>query len=395
MNGIEYIGLQELLLKVQEAVMDKLPERVWLRAEISELKCNVSGHCYLTLVEKSEDSESLLAKVPAIIWASTWRTLSPFFVSETGKDLEVGMTVLVRVQVQYSELYGLSLIISDIDPSFTVGELELQRQRTIARLQEEGMFEMNSTLELPRLPRRFAVISSRTAAGYRDFLRQLTGNEYGYRFEVTLFDAVMQGNDAPESIIAALDEIAAVADQFDAVLIMRGGGGAMDLVCFDDYDLAANVAQFPLPVLTGVGHDHDYHVIDMVAHTYLKTPTALADHIVDIFAEEEWCVDSLAQRLHLALRGKYTGQIARVDTFMQRVASAVTMRCLSERHKVETLEGKIVAASPEDVLKRGFTMTLKGGRRVLSVDEIGMGDELKIMFKDGIIDVSVCNTKKQ
>ena len=310
------IGLLALQEQVKEALEERFFESVWLQAEISELKQNPSGHCYLTLVEKDPRSNALLAKASAVVWASTWRMVKPYFESQAGRALAPGMSVLVRVQVSYSALYGFSLVIYDIDPSFTVGELELARQRTIARLEAEGMFGMNAALPLPPLPRRLAVISSATAAGYRDFLRHLSENEYGFRFLTRLFPAVMQGAEAPASIIAALDAVAAEVESaagsqaapFDAVLILRGGGGAMDLVCFDDYDLAVNVAQFPLPVLTAIGHDHDFHVVDMVAHTHVKTPTALADWLIDRFSAEEWQVESLLQRLHLAVRSKAEAQ---------------------------------------------------------------------------------------
>ena len=276
--------------------------------------------------------------------------------------------MLVRVQVNYSVLYGLSLVIYDIDPSFTVGELELARQRTIAKLEAEGMFEMNGQLPLPLLPRRLAVISSETAAGWRDFVRHLDGNEYGFRFCLQLFPALMQGEAAPASIIAALDAVAAELDAvpgaFDAVLILRGGGGAMDLVCFDDYDLAVNVAQFPLPVLTAIGHDHDYHIIDRVAHTHVKTPTALADWLVDRFASEAWRIDTLLQRLHLAVRTHATAQLGALDAMKLRVEHAMLDRHADALHRLDVLERRIDAVNPQRALERGFLIALdKHGRR--------------------------------
>ena len=325
-DTVRPLGLLALQSRIKEALDDTFLETVWLQAEISELKQNPSGHCYLTLVEKDPRSNALVAKASAVVWASTWRMVKPYFAAQAGRPLEAGLSVLVRVQVSYSPVYGLSLVVYDIDPSFTVGQLELARQRTIARLQAEGMFDMNSQLELPPLPRRLAVISSATAAGYRDFMRHLEGNEYGFRFRTRLFQAVMQGTEAPASIIAALDAVAAEADAFDAVLILRGGGGAMDLVCYDDYDLAVNVAQFPLPVLTGIGHDHDYHIVDQVAHTHVKTPTALADWIVERFAAEAWQVESLLQRLHLAVRSKAVRQQGVIDALALRVSHAATTR---------------------------------------------------------------------
>lgn len=389
MGNEEHISLLQLLETVRDSLQESFYECVWVRAEISELKQNRSGHCYLTLVEKDRDSYLLLAKVPAIVWAATYRTLKPYFFSATGSDLAVGMNVLVKVQVQYSEMYGLSLIIYDIDPSFTVGGLELARKKTIERLKADGMFDMNSTLELPVLPRRLAVITSETAAGYRDFMRQLHENEYGFSFSTELFPAIMQGTDAPASIIGALDAVLERAGDFDAVLVLRGGGGAMDLVCFDDYDLAVNVAQFPLPVLTGIGHDHDYHVIDMVANISVKTPTALADFIVDMFAQEGYRVDSIAQRLHLALKGKFSREEALVDNRVTAMRQAVQVKCLKESGRLDLYESRISAANPEAVLSKGYAIAMKDGRRVDSIRSLENGDVVKVMLKDGTFEAQI------
>ena len=383
------IGLLALQEQVKQAVEEAFFETVWLQAEISELKQHPSGHCYLTLVEKDSRSNAMLAKASAIVWASSWRTIRPYFESQTGRSLEPGMSVLVRVQVSYSALYGLSLVVYDIDPSFTVGELELARQRTIARLQEEGMFEMNALLPLSALPRRLAVISSATAAGYRDFCRHLDENEYGFKFGVRLFLALMQGADAPASIIAALDAVAAESDAFDAVLILRGGGGAMDLVCFDDYDLAVNVAQFPLPVLTAIGHDHDFHVVDMVAHTHVKTPTALADWLIDRFAAEEWQIDSLMQRLHLTIRSKATLQQGVLDALQLRMAHAVHFRHAEALQKVEALALRLDAVDPQRALDRGFLIALRNGRRAATAAAFAPGDRLTLLFRDGRVETTV------
>ena len=383
------IGLKALLEQVKTALDAQFTGSLWLRAEISELKRHPSGHCYLTLVEKDPDSNALQAKAAAVVWASAWRMIQPYFMSQTGRELAPGMQVLVRVQVSYSPLYGLSLVVYDIDPSFTVGELELARQRTIARLEAEGMFGMNAQLALPALPRRLAVVSSETAAGWRDFQRHLSGNEYGFRFQLKLFPALMQGDAAPESIIAALDAIAAQADDFDAVLILRGGGGAMDLVCFDDYDLAVNVAQFPLPVLTAIGHDHDYHVIDQVAHTYVKTPTALADWLIDRFAAEAWQLDVLLQRLHLAVRTHATRQLGVLDALRLRMDHAVRNRHADALHALDLLEGRVDAVNPQRALERGFLIALKEGRRTASAAAFSPGDRLSLLFRDGVVEAEV------
>jgi exodeoxyribonuclease VII large subunit len=383
------IGLLALQEQVRQALEDTFYETVWLQAEISELKQNPSGHCYLTLVEKDPRSNALLAKAPAIVWASTWRMVKPYFESQTGRALAPGLSVLIRVQVNYSALYGLSLIVYDIDPSFTVGELELARQRTIVRLQEEGMFGMNAALPLPVLPRRLAVISSATAAGYRDFQRHLSENEYGFQFRTTLFPAVMQGADAPASIITALDAVAAEAEAYDAVMILRGGGGAMDLVCFDDYELAVNVAQFPLPVLTAIGHDHDFHVIDMVAHTHVKTPTALADWLIERFAGEDWQVDLLLQRLHLAVRAKAEAQRGVLESMRLRISNAVAVRHGDALHALDLLQQRLDAVNPQRALDRGFLIALKNGRRAASASVFAPGDRLTLLFRDGTVEAEV------
>lgn len=380
-NGIR---LSELLKVVGAGVQAAVPAPVWVEAEISEIKNHPSGHCYLTLVE-TDDNGRVKAKTPAVIWASTYRLLKPYFESETGQGLEVGMNILVRAQVQFSELYAFSLVISDINPSFTLGELELQRRRTITRLEEEGMMDMQQSLELPQLPRRFAVISAQTAAGYRDFMRHLHENEYGFKFETTLFPAVMQGKESPQSIVAAMDAVAQSAEAFDAVLILRGGGGAMDLVCFDDYDLAVNVAQFPLPVLTGIGHDHDYHIVDMVAYANVKTPTALADYLVDIFAQEDFRLESLASRLQLAVKGKATKDLALFDGLILRIRNAFERNVGDRVHALDKIELKLSAADPQKVLERGYSIVLKDGRKVISLGDVVPGDSLTLLLKDGVI----------
>ena len=388
-DTVRPLGLLALQSRIKEALDDTFLKTVWLQAEISELKQNPSGHCYLTLVEKDPHSKALLARASAVVWASTWRMVRPYFETQTGRPLEAGMSVLVRVQLSYSVLYGLSLVVYDIDPSFTVGELELARQRTIARLQAEGMFDMNGQLPLPLLPRRLAVISSPAAAGWRDFRRQLENNEYGFRFLLRLFPAVMQGDAAPESIIAALDLVAEAAGDFDAVLVLRGGGGAMDLVCFDDYDLAVNVAQFPLPVLTAIGHDHDYHIIDQVAHTYLKTPTALADWLLDRFAGEAWRLDTLVQRLHLAARTHATALTGALDALKLRLIHAVIDKHSDALHSLDLLERRIDAANPRRALDRGFLIALRNGRRASAAAAFSPGDRLSLLFRDGSVEAEV------
>ena len=381
--------MYELQHRIQGTLAEEFAGKYWVRAEVSECKLNPAGHCYLTLVEKAEGDGTLQARASAIVWASAWRLVGPYFERETGSPISAGMKILVQAQVQYSELYGLSLIITDIDPAFTLGELEAARRRTLLRLEEEGMLDLNGQLPLPALPRRFAVITSETAAGWRDFRHHLHDNEYGFKFTTVLFQATMQGSDAPASIIAAMDAVAAREDEFDALLILRGGGGASDLVCFDDYELAVNVAQFPLPVLTGIGHDHDHHIIDDVAHTCVKTPTALADYLIDLFAAADYELSSLAQRLRLALEGKVSRSEAQLEARLLRIRSAVALRFTLEEKRLETLSLRLAAADPQAQLARGGSLVLRSGVRATRAADFASGDRLTVLFGDGAVEATV------
>ncbi|HKM12505.1 MAG TPA: exodeoxyribonuclease VII large subunit [Bacteroidales bacterium] len=393
MDDRKLYTLYQLQSEISEVLTENFTDSLWVRSEVSECSVNRSGHCYLTLVEKEEESGRLLAKCSAVIWAQTYRILSAHFRSVTGSDIVAGMNVLLKVQVNYSELYGLSLNVRDIDPSFTIGNLELERQKTIAHLSEQGMMELNSALELPTLPRRLAVISAETAAGYRDFIQHLHGNIYGFAFSTTLFPAPMQGAEAPAGIIAVLDTIAQRIEEFDAVLILRGGGSVMDLVCFDDYDLALNVAQFPLPVLTGIGHDKDYHVIDMVAWHNLKTPTALADYFIEIFAHEEQAVLSLISRLKLALKSKSHRELALFDNMKVRIRSAISIKASEALRKVDLLQARLVAADPRTLIAKGYLVVLKDGRRIASGADLLPGQRLKVMFSDAVVECEVISNE--
>ena len=384
----QIISLGALQQRIRASLAKDFAGTQWVRAEVSECKVNPAGHCYLTLVEKEAEG-ALCARASAIVWASSWRLIGPYFERETGQSLSSGMSILVQAQVQYSELYGLSLIITDIDPSFSVGELERARRRTLLRLEEEGMLDLNGRLPLKALPRRFAVITSETAAGWRDFRRHLHENEYGFRFGTTLFQATMQGSEAPGSIIAALDAVAAREAEFDAVLILRGGGGASDLICYDDYELAVNVAQFPLPVLTGIGHDHDRHIIDEVAHTSVKTPTALADYLIDLFASADYELASLSTRLRLALESKMARSQGQLDALLIRLKGALSMRYTMEQQRLETLRLRIAAADPAAQLERGGALVLREGVRAASAAEFAPGDRLTAVFSDGSLEATV------
>ena len=380
--------LLQLQERIREGIEEAVPPVVWITAEIGELKMHSSGHCYLEFVSYREKGHAVAAKARGTIWSSTFRLLKPYFETTAGVALASGLNVLVKVQVSFSPIYGLSLNVLDIDPSFTVGELELKRQQTIARLKDEGCFDMNSSLQIPSLPRRIAIISSPTAAGYRDFMKQLHGNEGGFRFHTELFSAQMQGEEAPRSIVAALEEIASRESEFDAVAIIRGGGAAMDLVCFDDYTLAVNIAQFPLPVVTGIGHDHDFHIADMVAHTWLKTPTAAADFFVDAFMQQYQFIMHLFQRISLTLAQKISIERQRLLQLHNSMAQSVAALVSRRRQELDILKLRLDAADPSRILAKGFAMVAVDGKRASAGDFVE-GRRVRLTLHDGTVEFTV------
>jgi len=280
----EKLSLTELQLIIRDYLYLALPGIYWVIAEISELKENYAGHCYLELIEKHPDEKNIRARVKAIIWSNRYRFLKAFFENSTGESLREGLKILVKTKVEYNELYGLSLIISDIDPAFTIGDMAMKRQQIINKLEQEGVFSMNKELDFPIVPQRIAIISSKNAAGYSDFINHLRGNSVGYVFYSALIETSMQGTETEQGVISALDKIALNAHLFDLTVIIRGGGSQTDLSWFDNYNIAYHVTQFPLPVITGIGHDKDISVTDMVAYRSLKTPTAVADFLIDSVA---------------------------------------------------------------------------------------------------------------
>jgi exodeoxyribonuclease VII large subunit len=283
----EKLSLTELQLIIRDSLYMALPGMYWVIAEISEIKENNAGHCYLELIEKHPDEKNVRARAKAIIWSSRYRFLKSFFENITGESLKEGFKILIKTKVEYHELYGLSLVISDIDPAFTIGELAMKRQLVIKKLEQEGVFSMNKELDFPVCPQRIAIISSKNAAGYSDFINHLIQNSYGYVFYTVLIESAMQGTETEQGVINALDKIAIYSYLFDLVVIIRGGGSQSDLSWFDSYNIAYHVTQFPLPVITGIGHDKDMSVTDMVASKSLKTPTAVADFLIDSVAGTE------------------------------------------------------------------------------------------------------------
>ena len=402
----QHITLSELQHRIKSAVEGSLALPVWVVAEVSELKVNYSGHCYLELVEKSEPTRGGTpiprAQVRAVIWRSQYGMLASYFEAQTGSRLAVGMKILAKVVVSYHELYGLSLQITDLDASYTLGEVERQRQMTIAQLQRDGVWDMNRSLSLPRPLQRIAVVSSAAAAGYRDFCNEL--RDGGYAFSLTLFDAVVQGAAAEDSICAALEEVALKQEQFDAVVLIRGGGSASDLSCFNSYRLCSYVAQFPLPVITGIGHDKDTSVADMVAHTPLKTPTAVAAWLTEGMACEMAWLDDAArtlsdmatmatQRERLRLE-RMAGDVQRdslraldrEQTFLRMTREQLSFaveRGVERQKAFLNMASEIVEArSPEKILRLGFAVVRCDGRAVTSADGL-KGKEVDIQLATG------------
>ena len=381
----EHIDLLTLQKLLKQGVESLFPKRIWVKAEVSAVKARTGGHCYLELSQS--DETGLKAKASAIIWSSKYRLIAPYFESVTGSPLQEGMVILVQVQVNYSELYGLSLIINDIDPEYSLGVKELERQKTIERLQKEGLMGLQKALDFPLLPYSLAVISAEDAAGYRDFMRHLDENPYGFKVEPVLFPALMQGADCPASIISALDLIMEDDRPWDAVLILRGGGAKLDLACYDDYQLAAVIAQYPLPVLTAIGHDQDYHVCDMVAHEYLKTPTALADYILDIYEGEDERLSSLETRVRLAVSNRLYREEALLDSLAARVRGGFALKIAAMESALQVLQARIEAADPRRILERGYALATDS-RGVVLKSAFGQchGDRVSVMFSDGSLD---------
>ena len=427
-------SLSELTGEIHDVLKEAFPDTYWVRAETSDVHINsASGHCYLEFIEKDTQSNQIIAKARGAIWAKTFRMLKPYFEMETGKHFTSGLKVLVRVSIDFHEVYGFNLNVVDIDPSYTLGDLVRKRQEIIRQLQEEGVFTLNKELSLPALPQRIAVITSPTAAGYEDFINQLFYNKAGYPFYVKLFPALMQGEKTEESIIAALERIDSHRELFDAVVIIRGGGATSDLNSFDSYLLAANCAQFPLPIITGIGHERDDTIIDLVAHTRLKTPTAVAAFLINCMdqaaeqlnlLQQALCTDTLSilqekkqtlQRIGTLLPATVNNRIERnrsalnllasklptitsgllernknqLELMHQRIHTAISSRLLKESRFIELQEQFIRMASPDYILKRGYSLTLRDGKILKSAKAVKSGDHLTTRFSDGEIESEV------
>ena len=390
----EFVDLFEFQSKLKEGIECLFPKRIWLRAEISAVKARQGSHCWLELSQSN--AEGLIAKASAVIWSSKYRFIAPYFQSVTGYPLKEGMVVLVEVQANYSQLYGFSLVINDIDPEYSLGLKELERQRTIERLQKEGLMDLQKELTLALLPHRLAVVSAEDAAGFRDFVRHLDDNPYGFRMDVTLFPALMQGSECPSSVISAMDAVLECGEDFDAVLILRGGGSKLDLACFDDYRLASVIAQYPLPVLTAIGHDQDYHVCDMVAHSYLKTPTALADEILSIYEDEDARLSSFMTRIRMAASGRLAVSDSALSMLRGRIRNAFALKIASMESALGLLHARISAADPRKLLERGFALALdSNGVRIKVADGVRAGDKVSVLFPDGTLKCTVDDVERE
>ena len=422
------LSLFELNSLVREAIEEYVTDEYWVEAELASAH-ESGGHCYMELIQKEDGSNTPIARASARCWLSTWALLKPHFERETGQTLRGGLKVLLQVYPQFHENFGFSWIVTDIDPTYTLGDMALRRQEIIRRLKEEGVFDLNKELELPLFAQRIAVISSDSAAGYGDFCKQLSENKQGFKFAVELFSAVMQGEQVEQTVIAALNEINERREDFDCVVIIRGGGSTSDLSGFDTLALAENVANFPLPVITGIGHDRDESVLDMVSHTRVKTPTAAAafliEHLQDVYsliveAEEDVirCVTDRLQKDRLridrliellpkqlaafltaqhARLGRLiellprqtaaclTGQRGNLDLLAATMRSVLERRMLQENHRMELLEHRVDAVNPEKLLQRGYSITRSNGRVVRSPEQLKAGDEIETTMEKGTV----------
>ena len=435
METKEHVTLLELNRLVREVIESEMPSEYWVEAELSE--CRESrGHCYMELVQKDERSATPVARASAKCWASRWFVVRPYFERTAGQPLRVGMKVLLKVYAQFHEAFGFSWIVTDIDPTFTLGDMARKRQEIIRQLKDEGVFDLQRELQLPLFCLKIAVISSQTAAGYGDFCRQLAENSYGFQFHVQLFPAVMQGEGVGQSIIAALDEIFTAAgedDAFDCVVIIRGGGATADLSGFDTLALAENVANFPIPVITGIGHDRDESILDMVSHTHVKTPTAaaafLVDHLLQVHnaindcqermlrlvqqrmsvqhaqlsvlqetitrlfsvvrVRQEARLDALYGRLTAAVTQTTLAEKAKIDAFEQRIPLLLFRTVADRKHRLELLEEKAKSLDPALLLRRGYSITLKDGHALRDASLLRPGDEIETRLEKGIIKSTV------
>jgi exodeoxyribonuclease VII large subunit len=375
------ISLTELQLIIRDTLYLSFPDSYWVIAEISEINDNSAGHCYLELIEKNLDETNVRARVRAIIWSNRYSFLKACFEDSTGEQLRNGIKILVKTRIEYHELYGLSLIISDIDPAFTIGEMAMKRQLIIKKLEQEGVFSMNKGLHIPVAPQRIAVISSQNAAGYSDFVNHLTNNSFGYVFYTTLIESTLQGPDTERSIIYALDKIALNVHMFDVAVIIRGGGSQSDLSWFDNYNIAFHITQFPLPVITGIGHDKDISVADMVANRSLKTPTAVADFLIDSVASAENHITGMSSEIIAASRLIIEKNRNRIEATGIRLFPLVTIMMSHLKDKLSSIIIDVINTGKELVIRAGVIPANHKSRLVSRTGTIF--SESSLMLKRG------------
>lgn len=431
------ITLYELNNRVRQTLTRAWPDEYWVQAELSDVRVNPAGHCYVEFVQKDARGHALVAKARGTVWSNVFRLLRPYFERETGQSFAAGIKVLVLVRVEFHELYGYSLTVVDIDPSYTMGDMVRRRREILRMLEEEGVLTLNRELPLSPVPQRIAVISSETAAGYGDFCNQLSANPYGLRFFPTLFPAVMQGDRVEASVLDALSRIQDTPVEWDAVVIIRGGGAVSDLSGFDTYLLAAACAQFPIPIITGIGHERDDTVLDLVAHTRVKTPTAAAEFLIARVYEATLTLEEKAGFIEEYMRRRLLDETHRMEEMARRIPAALTLRCLRERHRVEQMQQRTEAAVGQilqrsahqlqlmgqrtdaaavsllqhvrhrlqlmeqrvagcdyrQLLARGFSLTLKDGRAVTDAASLKPGDTLVTRLARGEVHSSVERVK--
>ena len=418
MPTLSHYTLRQLNLMVRDAIAMQLPDEYWVEAELSECR-ERGGHCYMELVEKDDNNNTPVARASAKCWRQTWQMMQPYFERTTGQPLRAGLKVLLKVYAQFHEAYGFSWIVTDIDPTYTLGDMARRRQEIIRQLKKEGVFDLQRELHISPFAKRIAVISASNAAGYGDFCRQLEDNEYGFRFSVQLFSATMQGELVESSVISALNDVYSQSQQltaqgqqpYDVVVIIRGGGATADLSGFDTLALAENVAQFPLPIITGIGHDRDESILDMVANTHVKTPTAAATLLIDHLAQTLRRIEEAQNRLTMYIHQRISSyqvrlsNIAvlipnlalqtvanahhRIDLLESRIPITIERRITNQKHLLEQLNIKLQSLDPQILLSRGYSITLKDGRAVHDPQQLKSGDTLETRVEKGTIKSTV------
>ena len=425
---VNHLSLYELNSLVRDVISMSLPDSYWVEAELSEAREGYGGHCYMELIEKDEHSNTPIAKAHASCWRNRWMLLKPQFERVTGQRIHAGMKMLLKVHAQFHENYGFSWIVDDIDPTYTMGDMARKRMEIIQTLKKEGVFDLQKELKLPMFCQRIAVISSATAAGYGDFCNQLADNGYGLQFTTALFAATMQGEGVEQSVISALNRINEEWENWDCVVIIRGGGATSDLSGFDTLALAENVANFPLPIITGIGHERDESVLDMISFQRVKTPTAaaafLVDHLTEVYARIEDAqeaivnyvkrrlqvermkferlstqiptlfslvkvrqsnrLDQLLNRLKVKAERIPADGLHRLEMLEARLKEPVARKLERELHRIDMLSQRAIAQDPERLLSRGYSITLKDGKSIKDASQLKAGDEIETRFAKGV-----------